>query len=370
MIEALQTVFRTVWEIFLPIPMPWQALIVFLLLVPVMPWLVWRAFPWLFAKFFQILLLCTEVLAALLLFPEYLLTQKMRQSGKQLRFTNYVFGEIFQVIVTFLSQTTEQLHKLLQYGLTKRWLPSKEWYFVPILILPIWFLRPYLDGIPVVSKLIDNSVNFWCSFEGWIMSGQWTSSSLSCDYPNKSALWNASLKSQEYKYRREIEKYTQTLQTNSGDFKLYYNRGNIYLKLQDMESAFKDYSQAVRINSKFAPAYSGRGDVYLLLGDKKTAFKEYTQAIKIDSKFAPAYSGRGDVYLKLGDKETAFKEYTQAIRIDSDFAPAYTGRGNVYFQQKDKKAAIKEYKIAANLFQKQERIYDYQQVINLMERLK
>lgn len=170
---------RPIWELLLIIPMPWRATIVLLLLIPTLSWLIWRGVPWVLAKLSQVILICTNFLAKLLLFIEYLLTQYIKKHNRQLPSGIYIFDDVLSGIVSLINEGTQRLENVLDNALKKRWLPRKGWYITAIIILPlIWFIRPVL-GETTVGKLINGGVSWWNSLEGWALTGKWSISALS-----------------------------------------------------------------------------------------------------------------------------------------------------------------------------------------------
>jgi len=226
-------------------------------------------------------------------------------------------------------------------------IPQKRWYTLPLILIPIWFLRPYLSNSSFAT-LIDNGVSLWCSLEHWAMAGQWKPSNLTCRYPNLSPRWDTFLKAREYELKRKIQEYTNQIEIQPNSPTAYYNRGNAYFNIENIEAALQDYTRSVQVDNSYAPGYVGRGDVYFK-GDKSRAFKEYSNAVNADPKYAPGYVGRGNIYLAMNDSLSAFKEFSTAISVDPKYAPGYIGRGDVYQIRQDKDAALQEYRKAIEL---------------------
>ncbi len=171
MIKLLQDAIRVIWEILLPVPMPWRAGLIVLVIVLFLYWSVWRSFPWLIEKLARLLLFLAEGITSLLLLPEYWITKLLRQSGRRPLPGSYAFGDVLQGVVS-----------LIHTGITKladafegRWRLSK-WWVVLILATPIllWYVRPSL-GETTVANYIDRGVAWWYSLEGWALTGEWVS---------------------------------------------------------------------------------------------------------------------------------------------------------------------------------------------------
>ncbi len=58
----------------------------------------------------------------------------------------------------------------------------------------------------------------------------------------------------------------------------YFNRGNIYIKLNDFKSAVVDYDKAIELNDKFAEAYYNRGLAKIYLGKVSDGIEDLSKA--------------------------------------------------------------------------------------------
>jgi tetratricopeptide (TPR) repeat protein len=330
--------------------MPWQAIVVLFLVMPIVPLVVLRLFPLFTVVILQIISIIVEFLVRHLLWFECLITEAIRKKEKSIPYTIYFVGDILSNLVN----TTQFLNEKVKYFSKKIFLISwiirpKALYALPMILIPIWFLRPNL-GDSSFGKLLDSTVSWWCSLEHWIMIGEWKPSSLTCRYPNKKPRWeDTSLKSKEYKLKRNIQQFEKKIRTQPNIPDLYYEKGKAYLALENVQAALKEYTASTAVDPSFAPGYVGRGDIYFQKKDYKGAFNEYSKAIRANFNYAPGYVGRGNVYLLINDNSSAFKEYNKSMGINSKYPPTYVGIGNVYQQKGDKEAALQKYKEAINL---------------------
>jgi LysM repeat protein len=175
-LKSLQDAIRAICEISLLVPMPWRAGLVILVAVLLLYWLVWRLLPWLIEKLAHLLLFSVEGIASLLLLPEYLITKKLRQGGRQPLPGAYGFGGILQWIVGLIHAGTTKLTDVLE----KQWRLSRWWAVLVVLIVAtltlLWYVRPFLNET-VAATYIDQGAAWWYSLEGWALTGRWTSPS-------------------------------------------------------------------------------------------------------------------------------------------------------------------------------------------------
>ena len=82
---------------------------------------------------------------------------------------------------------------------------------------------------------------------------------------------------------------------------MYYNRGNVYLKRGQFQTAVADYDKAIALDPEFAMAYNNRGLAYAGQYQFDRAIADYSKAIELDPKLAVAYDNRGLMYRDKGE---------------------------------------------------------------------
>jgi tetratricopeptide (TPR) repeat protein len=166
-----------------------------------------------------------------------------------------------------------------------------------------------------------------------------------------------------------IMDYDQAIKLKPDDATAYYNRGNAHYALGDRKAAIVDYDQAIKLKPDDATAYNNRAYTHWILGDKQSAIVDYDQAIKLKPDYAEAYSNRGVARRNLGDNQGAIADYDEAIKLNPDDAEAYTNRGNVRLALGDNQVAIANYRVAVNLYKKQGKTKNYEDVLNQIKKL-
>lgn len=63
----------------------------------------------------------------------------------------------------------------------------------------------------------------------------------------------------------------------------YYQRANIYNKLEQYEEAIQDYTQAIAIYPDRYEAYQKRGETYAKLGEFSLAYRDWTEGVHLES---------------------------------------------------------------------------------------
>jgi tetratricopeptide (TPR) repeat protein len=345
----MHSLFETIWEFLLPVPMPWQAVLILLIIVTVFPLLIFRCLPWLIPKLLQVVLLSVESIVKSLCFFEYIITQIIRKRKRKPPEILYILSDILATGVRLCQSLVASVRLLsIRAFRAPLVLRQKIWYALPLILIPVWFMRPHLSNSGL-TRLIDNGVSWWCSLEHWAMIGQWKPSNLTCRYPDSSPRWDTFLKNREYESKTKIKEYTKEIKAQSNSPSAYYNRGTAHLNIENIEAAFNDYTRSVQVDTNYAPGYVGRGDIYFIKGDKSGAFKEYSNAVSANPKYAPGYVGRGNFYLAMNDNPSAIKEFSAATNVDPKYAPGYVGLGDIYQRRQDKEVALQKYRKAIHL---------------------
>ena len=125
------------------------------------------------------------------------------------------------------------------------------------------------------------------------------------------------------------EAYTQSINIRPQS-DAYVNRGLVYDKQNKLDKALEDYNKAIELDPKYTLAYNNRGIVYYKQDKDDKALEDYNKAIELDPKYTRAYNNRGLVYEKQNKLDKALEDYNKAIELDPKYTDAYIGRGFVY----------------------------------------
>jgi len=120
-----------------------------------------------------------------------------------------------------------------------------------------------------------------------------------------------------------ISDFSTAIQCNPRYDDAYYNRGNVYLKLDEYDKAIDDFTNAIKYekDSK-SDTYGKRAFCYEKNGEHKLAITDYTKAIEKDEKNKVFYNNRGVIYAKMNEYDLALKDFQQALKIDAEYETA------------------------------------------------
>lgn len=103
--------------------------------------------------------------------------------------------------------------------------------------------------------------------------------------------------------------------------------------------------------------------------DYQGSLEAWTEYIKLNPKDASAYYNRGRAYARLKNPTAAMQDFNQTIKLDPTYARAYNKRGELRAQAGEKKAALADFQKAADLYQKQGKQKDADQVADAIQEL-
>jgi hypothetical protein len=148
--------------------MPWQAIVTITLLIFLLPFLLLRLIPWLIARALQLIFLLAygTVFTLFWLFYQIeTLSQKIGNGNVDfLQGIDQFIRELLKLLekirelLKLLEKIKEVCQKIEKRAFQYKWiLGKKSLYLLPLIILPFWFLRPWLKFAPELSSLIDKT---------------------------------------------------------------------------------------------------------------------------------------------------------------------------------------------------------------------
>lgn len=110
----------------------------------------------------------------------------------------------------------------------------------------------------------------------------------------------------------------------------YFNRGNAYTELGQLDLAIADYTEAIKLDPKEPDFFNNRGRAHDGRGRHDLAIADYTEAIRLDGGSARPLYNRGVSYANKGDYRRAVADFGLAIKIAPDDPDIYVARGAAY----------------------------------------
>lgn len=147
-----------------------------------------------------------------------------------------------------------------------------------------------------------------------------------------------------------------------------YQQGLQLMKNSNDVAALKVFSSVTEQDDSLSGPYVNRGLIYLRSDDKQSAKTEFTGAVERNARNATALNQLGVLSREEGDIESARKHYEAALQAEPDHANAHLNMGilcDIYMH--DKSCAMKYYKAYQMLKPDDESINNW--LIDLQEQL-
>lgn len=166
---------------------------------------------------------------------------------------------------------------------------------------------------------------------------------------------NANSGNSEELTKNPLIELDEKINNDSENDKLYIERANYYLSINEVDSAFRDIFVAIDINNQDPGHFITLSDVYLVLGNPDKCKDALTKALKIEPDNKTAIQKLAELYLIVQDYDKTYETVNRALEVDNFNPVAYYIRGFAHLEQADTLAAIDALKMA--VFQDQE-FYD------------
>jgi tetratricopeptide (TPR) repeat protein len=82
------------------------------------------------------------------------------------------------------------------------------------------------------------------------------------------------------------------------------------------ERAIADYGEAIRLSPQSYAAYFNRGETFQAMGELDKALADLETALRINQNYLRAYEVRAAIWRTKGDLERALSDYTTIIRLN------------------------------------------------------
>lgn len=188
-------------------------------------------------------------------------------------------------------------------------------------------------------------------------------------------------------YQKAVTDFSLFILLNPTYSEAYYNRGQSFIQLNDLDAALADFTRALELPSPspeftagvywirsailfdrsetdhaladldqaiiLAPdqpeGYFRRGQIYAFQERYEEALEDYNQGIQLAPNASVLYESRGQVQQQLENYEAAIADFSRVLELDPSNAQAYSSRAAAYDQQEQFNAALKDLNAAIQL---------------------
>lgn len=146
--------------------------------------------------------------------------------------------------------------------------------------------------------------------------------------------------------RPGVKELTEQIAGDPKNAVLYYQRGNILMRLQLDTFAIKDFQQAAKLDSTKAEYYSAVGSLMFEHKDISGSRPWLQKAIQLNPQDPRAHLKFAKLLLFLKEYPGAFEQINTVLRQDVYNPEAYFLKGRIYQDLKDTSKAISSYQTA------------------------
>ena len=125
---------------------------------------------------------------------------------------------------------------------------------------------------------------------------------------------------------KALDYFNKAATVAPNNYKSFYNRGLLFLKMNKPELAIKSFNQTLRLYS-YSKALIGRASAYYALNDLSKAINDANAVLAIEKSNSKAYFVLGNCYNDLNQLDKAILSYNKSIEIKADEPDFYFKRG-------------------------------------------
>jgi tetratricopeptide (TPR) repeat protein len=146
-----------------------------------------------------------------------------------------------------------------------------------------------------------------------------------------------------------IRDYSAAIALNPFYQEAVYNRGIAYEKIRAFDLALRDYDRTLVLNPSNYQALNNRGILYGKSGSYDLSIQCFNRALAINPRYPESYFNRGLTFSLMGKPRDALEDFSRAIDLNQRFAQAYFQRGNIYLRMDQKRQAMADFRKACDL---------------------
>lgn len=150
-------------------------------------------------------------------------------------------------------------------------------------------------------------------------------------------------------YKKAIEDYTNTLETNPSAVSILYNRGRAYEEIGELDNAEADFMKILEIDPQSFNANLSLSKLHYTRKAYNKAVIFADKAIAFNENSAQAHFLVARAKHQLGYVDSALESYTMAVSIDQNYGEAFLYRGALKIHLKQSRSACNDIRRAVLL---------------------
>ncbi len=148
------------------------------------------------------------------------------------------------------------------------------------------------------------------------------------------------------KISESIEKFDKSILINPKNSDAFYNRGNVFSKIQDFEKAISNFDNSISLKENNPEAYNNKGSALLELYKFDEALKNFNKALELNINHYSARKNKAYLFEKKGDYNKSINELNELLKLDKKNFEIILRLANNYFFLGKYDEALKKYKLA------------------------
>lgn len=140
-------------------------------------------------------------------------------------------------------------------------------------------------------------------------------------------------------WQKAAETYLQALHLAPLEPELFFNLGDVLVRLDKRQEAMEAYQQALVLDPAYLEAYQNLGQLLSDAGRLTAALKIFEKALAIHPNSASLYVSLAHAFFDHQDMARAFNAAQEALRCDPAYAPAYAQLAQALIQAEELEAA-------------------------------
>jgi Flp pilus assembly protein TadD len=159
---------------------------------------------------------------------------------------------------------------------------------------------------------------------------------------------------QDSSMNKAFANISSAIDLDGSDPEFFYDRANIYARLDQFEAATGDIQKAIDLSPRRGELHWAKGVIALLASRSaihqeqlEVAVEAFSEAISCEPAQAKYYSSRGAALSRLGEWAEALTDLERAIELDPSDAKNFFNRGHLRLRQGDNAGAIEDFRGAA-----------------------
>jgi len=143
--------------------------------------------------------------------------------------------------------------------------------------------------------------------------------------------------------------FETAIQLDATRWRAHHNIAIIQALQKDNKAALASFDMVIQLNPEFTDAYFNRGEIYFRINHFERAIADQTKAIELEPEDSAAYSARAHSLYATGKNDEALTDYAKAMELSPESSEAATEYADTCQALGQWKSAATAYKRAMEL---------------------